>query len=527
MIYELMKRDPAWKHVQALTAASAVLFLAWGVAGPAVDATTADSIFRPAFIFVLVFSVGAATMRVDEGRLQAALPISARQIFMARALSIVGGIWIPVLDAIAVIISFREFINSNPVMILTRLASVSMLAMLAIESTGARSAKMWRWVLVFACSSALWDAARAWQVPVVMVCWILSAAVFIRIWFAPPDPFAAAPRKAAPSVDARIGYPEARGATGQIPWRALLRVATVPLMYFVAFLEEGMSPSVFACIFVLFAWMLVRQSTRWLLALPIAPWTLLSLALGPLLIAPVAGYEVNLRLPWSPRPSGIDIRLTSSQSPLVRRADRGMCKMLNVSPPLDYWLRTTGGGPAPIRAPWGETFQPSSWSVAGFDAFNPYAVGCGSSQRFFDWQLSRATAAVYGKAMSRADFRELPWLTPLRVRTRIEVVTGSVLVIAVLFIVFLMQLGDWYRFRRLPRSVQLALQGLPAAIGLVIAILDLFGNMKVFQRVSWILPEDLIVTIVLLLLPIVALYWGIDKMFRESEVVSKVATPSV
>jgi len=69
--------------------------------------------------------------------------------------------------------------------------------------------------------------------------------------------------------------------------------------------------------------------------------------------------------------------------------------------PLDFWVPAKGGKAPLIQAPWGETFQPPVFHESGFDISDPYAVGCGNSERFLDWQFNRATIAVFGRPIPR------------------------------------------------------------------------------------------------------------------------------
>jgi hypothetical protein len=102
-----------------------------------------------------------------------------------------------------------------------------------------------------------------------------------------------------------------------------------------------------------------------------------------------------------------------------------------------------------------------------------------------------------------------------------------------LFVVLLTGLDDWYRFGRLSRPVRRIVWSLLVAVpigGLI--VIDLLSpniprvtsSMLIedaLQWISWLLPDNLTITIVAAAMPLIALIWAIDKLFRESEFVGK------
>jgi len=200
--------------------------------------------------------------------------------------------------------------------------------------------------------------------------------------------------------------------------------------------------------------------------------------------------------------------------------------MLNIKPPTDYWVPLAKGGTAPlIRSPWGETFQPSTYRLYGFDVFNPYAVGCGNSQQFFDWQFARATEATYGRSVSRAEYERLGHGPSAMVITRFREQAANIFawVGLVLLAMLLMLLDSWNRLRHLPRPARFV----PFCLGTAfIGGRFLSPELDPAQWLSWALPANLPVATSLLAVTLAALYWGIDRLFTQAEFVDKVSSPT-
>src|SRR5712691_1815395 len=96
MIYHLMKRDPAWEMAPYLAVASAVLWPLLSRPG--------DEPFKSCLIASVVYMASNLILRVHErcSLSAAALPIEGRQLFLARLLSLLTCIWLPIVAAMAV-----------------------------------------------------------------------------------------------------------------------------------------------------------------------------------------------------------------------------------------------------------------------------------------------------------------------------------------------------------------------------------------------------------------------------------------
>ena len=136
--------------------------------------------------------------------------------------------------------------------------------------------------------------------------------------------------------------------------------------------------------------------------------------------------------------------------------------------PWDYWEISRDGRVPTVTSPWGEHFTPRMyplWRGSTVVLYDPYESGPESSPRFVEFQMRRATQAVYGSQMEEAfskPFFESPSnntsdvegsaLTPEvtrgrvlgdRSRTAAVALTVLVLLIAGMMLPALLQYGPW------------------------------------------------------------------------------------
>jgi hypothetical protein len=165
-----------------------------------------------------------------------------------------------------------------------------------------------------------------------------------------------------------------------------------------------------------------------------------------------------------------------------------------------------------LTAPSGENFRPPAVRVYGKWVYNPFAVGCENSSEFMHWQYLRAKSALRNR---RPDLR-------LRALTLGEMAVLAMLVFLPVF------LGDYWRFRRLPKKVRWSIQGTFFAMWLGALFGPLFytkGTPVLFQLtnlaqgLSWRLPADTRLAAGLLLAASAALYLVAERLFLSSELV--------
>jgi hypothetical protein len=76
-----------------------------------------------------------------------------------------------------------------------------------------------------------------------------------------------------------------------------------------------------------------------------------------------------------------------------------------VQVPWDYWEIGREGQIPTVTATWGESFTPRAhplWRGTSFALYDPYESGAESSPRFVEYQMRRATQAVYGDPLPKS-----------------------------------------------------------------------------------------------------------------------------
>jgi hypothetical protein len=165
---------------------------------------------------------------------------------------------------------------------------------------------------------------------------------------------------------------------------------------------------------------------------------------------------------------------------------------------------------------------------SGFDIFDPYAVGCGNSERFLDWQFSRATIAVYGRPLplDKTAGRYVVEFHVVVTGFRTQFVTIACINGLGMLAMIVSLLNDWRHFRRLADSVRVTILSLAGAAGFALVMLDSSNKFVLSQWVSWALPPTLSGAIAAVIMPLAILYWVLDTLFRQVELVDRPEAPT-
>jgi hypothetical protein len=139
--------------------------------------------------------------------------------------------------------------------------------------------------------------------PVLAACATLAAALLFSLWRRVPQSFQLAP-PGAPALTRRASHTRAGvGGAAAVPssfawWPVLHSLFAWQGLMILAMFFSGTSPaSIASSFFVVFMWLMARQRSRWLRALPINTRELLPTFVTPLLLVQVAGYYVDFFLP--------------------------------------------------------------------------------------------------------------------------------------------------------------------------------------------------------------------------------------
>src|ERR1019366_2650103 len=187
MIWQLVKRDPAWRNALIFTAVSAV-------ACPALPR---------GFIGMFVFVVGMFWFRSQPQQratlFQAALPIRACDLFLARILAFFALVWLPVASGAAFLLLARRRAEDAATLVEIG-AGFSVLVLVAQSSrvreiAGSRMAAGISTTIVWTASYTIWQGQFVPRAVLLPVCAVVCAALFWNIWRQLPPAFEVLPAK--------------------------------------------------------------------------------------------------------------------------------------------------------------------------------------------------------------------------------------------------------------------------------------------------------------------------------------------
>jgi len=304
MIYQLIRRDPAWKYVPSVILLSAVAGLLVGK-------------YPSAVVIPLYAGSAAFACRPNQRAtlFEATLPVAGRQLFLARLSVILSMIWLPAIagfSGVLVSVDFAGYsrysraLSGGPAELalgLGAVAAVYTLAIIAMQSVRVREAGAPNWLMpVFFLATqgtVMASALRPITAPVLMLCAPLSAALFLKTWRAVPKTFQIAPAGkaagAAPVSRARAN----RGGEPVTAWLPILRsvwsaqvYGVVPVFFCLAAMQGQW---IAACVlFPMGLWQVAPQPVRWAWSLPVNRRMVLWTILAPLFFPLAAGYFLNL-----------------------------------------------------------------------------------------------------------------------------------------------------------------------------------------------------------------------------------------
>jgi len=524
MIWQLIRRDVAWRWMPWLFLTGVTACVLWHFSSGAWD-------FISLAIAYCVFSLTpsyAFNRQIRDVHFQASLPITVRQIYVSWVLSMLALFWLTVGIGVAFGLAL-----SHPAFTRTLLdfGSLFTTALMAIQSAAVQCKLRKSGIYVFnlfwaagvgACAiSGLpgWllrqGAITAIAFPV--ICWTISAGIFLATWQALPKSFDFAPRML-PAPD------KTRTASR---WR-LVTVGTYLLQPFwlICYFGCGLlwASKWFADSWFLvwtpigFGWAITRWQTRWLLAFPVSPRAMLAGILLPTFLIVCGGYETGLHIAALADTGERGIMVTADSDTELTNISKD-CRMFNVLPPNDYLVPARPDKVPLIRAPWGETFQPGTNPIDGFDVYNPYASGCDNTERFLDWQFMRATTVVYGHPIPR-NRNAGPYLvtTPMGIPgLRRQLVTLGLMCAYMMLLMLLSGLEHWHRLQLLSRKLRFTIVILACAP--LIAAIARFDDIS--QWAFWALPGNPLGAVAVAIFVLAAILLALDAAFRRTEFVYK------
>jgi hypothetical protein len=285
MIYQLIRRDPAWKATPWIALLSAV---AWACPPPIGQFGK----------FIAMMGLFSGMPHRRASRFEAGLPIEARDLLLARTLSLMAVIWIPALLGAAGIVVVRGFsaLAAEPLAVgalCTLMAAVAQTAWLK-ELAGPPRILYLPFFFLPVAGPLMVDH----PVPLVPpLCTLAGVGLFVWAWVAVPRSFqlSSAGLKANRAAG-QASRPAPLAAFRWAPvWRSVGSWQYVFVVTMMGLLTLG-GGWLWTPFWLLFAWMGSRTKTRWLWALPVGRRALLWTIMGPILAAHVLGYLASFRI---------------------------------------------------------------------------------------------------------------------------------------------------------------------------------------------------------------------------------------
>ncbi len=454
---------------------------------------------------------------------EAALPIPARQLFLARTLSRMAMVWIPMMACgwLTMMLKGAEWSSVG--------ATVACGAALTLAILLPQAVRVQELVIPWWLVAVILTAVTAagifawWLLPAAVTLAIFalaSAGAFVRIWLTLPLSFQTAPVEAASGREIRPGR-----SGPALPWWPVVRSFPWTSLGFLPMVMM-LPGNWFGCYFGIFAMEGSRPRTRWLDSLPLSHRTRLLINLLPALVL-IGGASSGVHFVTDIQTVGIGDWRPGTPDVTVSG---------------EFWKHTRDGAAPVIESPWGETFRPAVVSVFGYTLYNPYSAGPNNSQRFFDWQFEKATDAAYGRSLNprQLDKAKKAGLKPITARLRMRIVNLAAMALLLLVLIFLCELFRWHRVRRLSRLARgiliAAIMAPPFGGVLLLSFIPMLrGTFAIPQhliqwllfRVSVLLPDNLLALTLAALLPIVLMYWLLERLFAQTELLGPVRVPSL
>ncbi len=269
-----------------------------------------------------------------------------------------------------------------------------------------------------------------------------------------------------------------------------------------------------------------RQRLRWLVALPLSHRVRLWVRIGPVVtvlgVGLVAGSVVRTVAYKQAYEISYGGQTTATPNEWYDSPSR-------VS--LEHWSRAAPHTQPVITAPWGESIPADTLTLFGVTRYNSYTSRKTSSVQFIDWQFQRASAVVYGRAFTQAEYAALP--ERLRPVPRGRVVRAQVYFVSVLAtgLLLLMWLTESVRSYRWKNREYAELAGvlffLAGAMLFFFTVwvdfrqdvdLTLLLTQSVMLHALRVIPDFWPLTLLLATLPVLSAYRLLEWQFARSEI---------
>ena len=500
MIWQLVKRDPAWRAAQFCVAAGAAICLA-----------------LPREIIVLFPLVSVAWFRGQPHEratlFQAALPIGACDLWLARVISFLALAWFPVAGGVTMLLLAGKPLGDA--VTLMEIGAGLTVSVLALQSWRVRELEAPVWARILAVAVlCVFIALAKFMAPagVLMLCGATGAVLFWNIWRQLPPAFEVLPAKVTSEVSSQVTL-----TAPALVWSPILRSLFPPkvwLFLLIILLQFGSNQWLMVAVFWVGPIQSALGQASWAGSLPVRRNALPSAIVLPGISSVLLAFLLHGLFTRNQTPIQFDW-LNAHNASAVRT-------------PVEFW-RVAPQGKAPlIQSPWQESWQPQIVRIGGLAVYNPYGMGPDNSRRFFEWQYLRATVAVYGHQIPFEDYKRLASLRPLNRQARLMLLNLGAIVCWVILLVDVMLIAMHWRIGRIDhgRGVIVWLIWVPVFCPILFDVLTTWtpsGPVSttllnaVLLRVSAALPDGLPAVALAAALPVTLLCRTAARLFRGVE----------
>jgi hypothetical protein len=284
MIYQLIRRDAAWKLMPWLALATAAL---WASPLP----------IGQFGAMIAMMGLFGAMPQQRASRFEAGLPIEARDLLLARMLSLMALIWIPAIAGAAGIV-LAKGLSAQAAKPLAVAALCTLTAAVA-QTAWLKELAGPKWTLfpMFMLVPVTGMLIMEHPVPLVPpLCALAGVGLFVRAWIAVPRTFQLSGTGLKSSGAA--GQAKRIAPLAAFRWAPVVRsVCSWQYVFFVTMMgfQTASGQWLLAPFWLLIVWLGARTKIRWLWALPVGRRTLLWTQMGPILAAHALGYLASFR----------------------------------------------------------------------------------------------------------------------------------------------------------------------------------------------------------------------------------------
>ncbi|MEP6836321.1 MAG: hypothetical protein ABJB74_23225 [Gemmatimonas sp.] len=468
-------------------------------------------------------------------RFEAALPISGRDIAIARLVSAFAVNVTPILLATATIVAFNR--APFPAFELAASVFISVLAVLlprlvntnqlTVTAGGGVTPIL---VMGIAAGAAILRFSHAQSLALLSVS---AVAVGAWWWRRVPEAFQLAPLSVSSRVD-HSSDADVSSAADRTRWWHVIRTTMFSKMrVYNCALAIMMGAMGMWQLYLISVIMMedVWQRARWMQSMPLSHrsrlWMLLTPGFFLPLLLTIIGAQLHI--------PGHDEFQSVNRSAIGTMGQESRYFDSPTSVSFDYWEQANGAV-APITAPWGETVQPYVIHVFNRTYYNPYTARKASSERFTAWQFERLTTSVFGVPLALKDHDD-GQLNPRRLNAQPRMMILNVATALVIGFLFMIGMGfvRWHKswaHQTIVGIVMVVFMVVPIGVWLftIVAYGMRQGAMNVLvpllerqlMNLSPVLPSNNFVVLAFAAVPVLAVYSLLEWQYKNSEMVGPV-----